>query len=79
MPDRNRIAPIEVKSLLNGAKVLASTFGVDDRAGKVEERCRSRQVVGQNGPRGPTHSGDFATGTGGDDAAELVTQFLNVA
>ena len=79
MPDRNRIAPTEVKSLLNGAKVLAITFGVDDRADGAEERCRSRQVVGQNGPRRPTHSGDSGTGTGGDYAAELVTQFLNAA
>jgi DNA-binding NarL/FixJ family response regulator len=30
MPDRNRIAPSEVRSLLNGAKVLAITLGADD-------------------------------------------------
>jgi DNA-binding NarL/FixJ family response regulator len=36
MPDRNRIAPTEVKSLLNGAKVLAITFGVDDRADELK-------------------------------------------
>jgi DNA-binding NarL/FixJ family response regulator len=30
MPARNRIAPSEVRSLLNGAKVLAITLGVDD-------------------------------------------------
>ena len=30
MPDRNHIAPSEVKRLLNGAKVLAITLGTDD-------------------------------------------------
>jgi DNA-binding NarL/FixJ family response regulator len=30
MPDRNHIAPSEVKSLQNGAKVLAITLGTDD-------------------------------------------------
>ena len=30
MPDRNRIVPSEVKRLLNGARVLAITLGVDD-------------------------------------------------
>ncbi len=32
MPDRDRIAPTEVKSLLNGARVLAMTFGAEDVA-----------------------------------------------
>src|SRR5216684_5373615 len=30
MPDRNHIAPSEAKRLLNGAKVLAITLGMDD-------------------------------------------------
>src|SRR5713226_7232867 len=30
LPDRNHIAPSEVKRLLNGAKVLAITLGTDD-------------------------------------------------
>ena len=30
MPDRNHIAPSEVKRLLNGAKVLAITLGTED-------------------------------------------------
>ena len=30
MPDRNLVTPTKVKSLLNGAKVLAITLGVDD-------------------------------------------------
>ena len=30
MPDRNHIAPCEAKILLNGAKVLAITLGMDD-------------------------------------------------
>jgi len=32
MPDRDHIAPTEVKSLLNGARVLAMTFGAEDVA-----------------------------------------------
>ncbi len=32
MPDRDHIAPAEVKSLLNGARVLAMTFGAEDVA-----------------------------------------------
>jgi DNA-binding NarL/FixJ family response regulator len=31
MPDRNHIAPSEARRLLNGAKVLAISFGTDDR------------------------------------------------
>jgi len=31
MPDRNRIAPSEARGLLNGAKVLAISFGTNDR------------------------------------------------
>jgi len=30
MPERNLVTPAKVKSLLNGAKVLAITLGVDD-------------------------------------------------
>ena len=30
LPDRNHIAPSEAKRLLNGAKVLAITLGIDD-------------------------------------------------
>ncbi len=36
MTDRNHIAPSEAKKLLNGAKVLAITFGVDDRADELK-------------------------------------------
>ncbi len=32
MPDRDHIVPTEVKSLLNGARVLAMTFGAEDVA-----------------------------------------------
>src|SRR4029077_16833797 len=35
MPDRNRVSPTEVKSLLNGAKVLAITLGAEDLNEKV--------------------------------------------
>ena len=31
LADRNQTAPMEVKHLLNGAKVLAISFGTDDR------------------------------------------------
>src|SRR5438552_6760713 len=30
MPEKDRIAPTKVKSLLNGAKILAITLGADD-------------------------------------------------
>src|SRR5260370_39202153 len=37
MTDRNHIAPSQAKRLLNGAKVLAITFGVDDRADELKK------------------------------------------
>jgi DNA-binding NarL/FixJ family response regulator len=35
MPHRNHIAPTDIKSLLNGARVLAITLGADDVAGEL--------------------------------------------
>jgi hypothetical protein len=65
--------------MLNGAKVLAIAFGVEDRADELKNGVGAVKLLNKNGPRRPTHSGDSGTGTGGDDAAELVTQFLNAA
>jgi len=58
MPDRNRVSPTEVKSFLNGAKVLAITLGRRGPQREVVEQRWSRQVVGQDGPRQSTHSCD---------------------
>src|SRR5260370_35830660 len=41
MADKNRIAPSEVKNLLDGAKVLAITLGEDDVAKEVLDRVRA--------------------------------------
>jgi len=35
MPHRNHIAPTEIRSLLNGARVLAITLGAEDVAGEL--------------------------------------------
>src|SRR5712671_1712777 len=36
MPERNLVTPAKVKSLLNGAKVLAITLGIDDLTENVD-------------------------------------------
>jgi DNA-binding NarL/FixJ family response regulator len=45
MPDRNRIAPNEVKRLLNGARVLAITLGVDDVAEELSDNVGAVKVL----------------------------------
>jgi two-component system, NarL family, response regulator NreC len=45
MPDRNRIAPSEVKRLLNGARVLAITLGADDVAQELLASVGAARVL----------------------------------
>ena len=45
MPDKNRIAPNEVKRLLNGARVLAITLGADDVAGELLDSIGAVKVL----------------------------------
>jgi two-component system response regulator YesN len=45
MPDKNRIAPSEVKSLLDGAKVLAITLGAEDVAKEVLDSVGAVKVL----------------------------------
>ena len=45
MPDRNRIAPSDVRSLLNGAKVLAITLGADDVADELLDSVGAVKVL----------------------------------
>jgi len=45
LPDRNRIAPSDVRSLLNGAKVLAITLGADDLADELLDSVGAVKVL----------------------------------
>jgi DNA-binding NarL/FixJ family response regulator len=45
MADKNRIAPSEVKNLLDGAKVLAITLGADDVAKEVLDSLRATKLL----------------------------------
>jgi CheY-like chemotaxis protein len=45
MPDRNRIAKSDVRSLLNGAKVLAITLGADDMADELLDSVGAVKVL----------------------------------
>jgi hypothetical protein len=45
MWDKNRIAPSEVKSPLNGAKVLAITLGADDGAEELLDSVGAVKVL----------------------------------
>ena len=45
LADENRIAPTEVKSLLNGAKVLAISFSTDEYTGELAESVGAAKLL----------------------------------